>query len=81
MFNWFKKSKSKSGKGILLEDLEGNPLQPGDIVNALRYDLGPSRIIEENGEWFYVSEEKGEKVSYVRMIDAATKRQKVLKQS
>lgn len=79
MLNWFRKSKDKGSKGLFMEDLEGNPLHPGDMVDALRYDLGTSKIIEENGEWFYISEKNGNKVSYVRMIDAATKRQKVMK--
>ena len=79
MFAWSKNRKSNKSGGILLEDLSGNPLREGDIVESLRYDLGISKIIVDEGEWFYVSEKTGERVSYVRMIDAATKRQKVHK--
>ena len=77
MFGLFKSKKKK--ETLPFEDLEGEALKPGDTVDALRYELGLSEIVDENGEFFYVSKKSGEKVSYTRMIDAATKRQKVLK--
>lgn len=79
MFNLFKR-KQKRESSILFEDLDGNPLSEGDIVEALRYELGKSKIIKEEGELYYQSIEKGDKVSYIKMIDAATKRQKVYKE-
>jgi hypothetical protein len=75
MFGLFKKKK----KELSLVDLEGNPLNVGDKVESLRYDLGEC-VLEapEAGPGIdYVSIASGQRVSWVRMIDAATERQKV----
>jgi hypothetical protein len=76
MFGLFnKKKKEKSPPQIL--DLEGQPLSAGDRVNSLRYELGTCTIELDGLEYFYVSESTGQKVSYVKMIDAITGHQKV----
>ncbi len=75
MFKFFKKKKSP---GIILEDLNGEPLIDGIKVKSLRYDLDECTLVKEEDNWFYISEKSGEKVSYIKMIDASTKRQKVL---
>jgi hypothetical protein len=70
----------KSGKGKLqFADLEGQPLKEGDMVMSLRYELGECRIIKTDEGFAYESLANGEKVSYVKMIDAATGYQKVKK--
>ena len=51
----------------------------GDLVDCLRYDMGKCKLILEGTEWFYESVETGERVSYVKMIDAITTKQKVRK--
>ena len=75
MFGLFKKSVKSS---VLLEDLNGNPLKEGSRVRSLRYDLDNCVLTKEGEDWVYTSEKDGKKVSYIRMIDASTKRQKVL---
>ena len=60
-------------------DLEGQPLKEGDTVLSLRYDLGECRILNSEKGIVYESLSSGEKVSYVKMIDAATGYQKVRK--
>lgn len=75
MFNFFKKKKRSA---IILEDLNGEPLAEGIKVQSLRYDLEKCTLVKEADEWFYISEKTGEKVSFIKMIDASTKRQKVL---
>ena len=78
MFGLFKK---KNKEQILL-DLDGNPLQEGDIVDNLRYDMGESKLVRTDEGLEYESLADGRRVSWLRMIDAATERQKVrLKQS
>ena len=73
MFGLFKKKK----KAVTLVDLEGNPLRAGDKVLSLRYELGEC-ILEDSEQGIeYVSLKSGQRVSWVRMIDAATERQKV----
>ena len=75
MFGLFKKKK----KALSLVDLAGNPLKVGDKVESLRYDLGEC-VLEEPEAGLgidYVSTASGQRVSWVRMIDAATERQKV----
>ena len=79
MFGLFKKNKKKAKTGPLLVDLEGNPLTEGDLVISHRYDLAKCRIINTENGIEYESLESGEKVSWIRMIDAATERQKVSK--
>ena len=72
MLNFFKKKKEKE-----LYDLEGNLLKEGDLVLSLRYDLGECRIIKTDEGIEYQSLATGESVSWIKMIDAATTRQKV----
>jgi hypothetical protein len=74
-FNLFKKKKKKKQ----LQDLFGNLLYPGDKVESLRYDLGECILIDEENGFEYESLKNGEKVSYAKMIDAATSYQKVRK--
>lgn len=76
-FNIFKRRKDRSTKKPKLLDLEGNELKEGDIVESLRYHLGACKIILENEMYYYESLESGERVSWTRMIDAATEKQKV----
>ena len=73
MFGFFK----KKDKAITLYDLEGNQLSEGDIVESLRYDLGECRLIKTDDGFDYESIQDGRRVSWLRMIDAATEKQKV----
>ncbi|PIQ50098.1 MAG: hypothetical protein COW03_01165 [Cytophagales bacterium CG12_big_fil_rev_8_21_14_0_65_40_12] len=77
MFGLFKK-KPKEKQPPKLLDLNGNPIVEGSIVTSLRYDLGDCKVELEGLDYFYVSIEKGERVSYVRMVDAITENQKVI---
>lgn len=72
MFGLFKKKKE-----LQLLDLDGNLLKDGDVVISLRYDLGECRIIKNETGFDYQSLSDGTTVSWLRMIDAATERQKV----
>lgn len=74
MFGLFKKKKS-----ISLFDLEGNPIMEGDIVESLRYDLGECRLVQTENGFDYESLKDGSRTSWLKMIDAATERQKVRK--
>ena len=74
-------SKKKSRNKLQFVDLEGQPLKEGDTVLSLRYDLGECRILVTEQGMVYESLSSGEKVSYARMIDAATGYQKVRKLS
>jgi len=74
-FSLFKK-KSKRKQ---LQDLNGIPLMVGDKVDCLRYEMGESILIEGENGFEYESVETGQKVSFARMIDAATSFQKVRK--
>jgi len=62
------KRKTKTSSELNFADLDGIPIKVGDKVLSLRYDLGECRIIKTK-----------EQVSWARMIDAATKNQKVRK--
>jgi hemerythrin-like domain-containing protein len=74
-FKLFGKKKKKKA----LQDIEGNILQVGDKVDCMRYEMGESiLLISENG-YEYESVKNGQKVSYAKMIDAATSFQKVRK--
>ena len=75
MFKLFAKKK----KPIQLNDLNGNPLFEGDKVESLRYELGICKLIKSENGFEYESESTGQKVSYAKMIDAATTFQKVKK--
>lgn len=77
MFGLFKK-KPKEKQPPQLQDLNGKPIKEGDKVTSLRYELGTCKVVLEGLEYFYVSEENGDKVSYVKMVDAITENQKVL---
>ena len=72
MFGLFKKKKK-----ITLLDLDGNQISEGDIVENLRYDLGDCRLIKTEEGFVYESLADGRQESWLRMIDAATERQKV----
>jgi hypothetical protein len=79
MFGFFKKKK-KVKPLPTLTDLNNEPLQEGDTVEALRYELGKCKIIKkEDGHFYYESIEKGDQVIWVKMIDASTDLQKVKK--
>jgi len=73
MFGLFKKKKE-----LTLLDLNGNQLKEGDIVRSLRYELGDCRLIKTENGFDYESLKDGTKVSWHKMIDAATERQKVI---
>ena len=75
MFGLFKKKK----KELVLFDLEGNPLAEGDIVLSLRYDMGECKLVKTEDGFEYQSIERDTKVTWLKMIDAATERQKVRK--
>ena len=80
MFNIFKKkSKFDGSSNLRMADLDQNPLKPGDLVDALRYDLGKSRVIETEKGLAYESLETGKVVTWHLMVDAATELQKVKK--
>ena len=80
MFQFLKRGsgKSKSTK-IEMLDLEGQVLTIGDTVKALRYDLGVCRIAKDEKGFIYESLETDQQVSWVKMVDATTKYQKVMK--
>jgi hypothetical protein len=75
MFGLFKKKK----KELILFDLEGNPLVEGDIVLSLRYDMGECKLVKTENGFEYQSIDGDTKVTWLKMIDAATERQKVRK--
>lgn len=80
-FNIFKNlARRQAGKKKKqLKDLNGNHLFPGDKVDCLRYDMGESILIDSEAGFEYESVKTGQKVSYAKMIDAATSFQKVRK--
>ncbi len=73
--NLFKKKNKKKQ----LQDLNGVPLFSGDKVDCLRYEMGESILIEGENGFEYESIKTKQKVSYAKMIDAATSFQKVRK--
>jgi len=77
MFGLFKKKKNH--KTPKLQDLNNQPLQEGDFVLSLRYNLGKCIVRQTETGLEYESVESGEVVSWVKMIDAATDNQKVQK--
>ncbi|NJO02653.1 MAG: hypothetical protein HC880_14065 [Bacteroidia bacterium] len=79
--NFFKRTNGKQAEKTppLMADLHHNVLREGDTVQALRYGLGKCRVIIIDGIYHYESLESGEKVSWIKMIDAATDLQKVKK--
>ena len=73
MFRLLKKRKQK------LFDIDGQELKTGDKVMVLRYDMGICTLLKTEKGWVYQSQETGREMSYARMFDAYTKRQKVRK--
>ncbi|MGM0549879.1 MAG: hypothetical protein ACQESW_02250 [Bacteroidota bacterium] len=73
MFHLLKKRRQK------LFDIEGQELKDGDKVMVLRYDMGVCTLLNTGKSWVYRSDETGQEMSYARMFDAYTKRQKVRK--
>ena len=78
MFGLFKKKKQEPGLPVL-KDLENTPLTEGDFVEALLYDLGKCKLLVIDNSYVYESVATGEKVSWLKMIDASTENQKVKK--
>jgi hypothetical protein len=78
MLRIFKKKPQKKEPPQLL-DMDGNLIQEGDEVIAHRYELGNCKVELEGLQFFYASIHSGERVSYVKMIDAITGNQKVMK--
>jgi hypothetical protein len=76
MFGFLKK-KPKQKQPPQLMDVDGNPINEGDEVFSQRYDLGTCTVERDGLQYFYVSQDSGKRVSYVRMIDAITGNQKV----
>ena len=60
-------------------DLDGQTLVPGDTVESLRYGLGACLIIKGSDGLVYESLKTNKQVSWVKMVDASTKFQKVRK--
>jgi hypothetical protein len=82
MFNFFKKkNKPEESKTPppQLADINQFPLQEGDMVEALRYDLGKCKLVRGEKGYVYESLATGEQVSWLRMVDAITQLQKVKK--
>ena len=77
VFGFLKKGEKNSD--IPMVDIDGNALKAGDEVISHRYGLGRCLIQIIEGEYYYESLETHEKISWVRMVDAITKRQKVSK--
>lgn len=76
--NIFKKKKSTKTE-VNFADLDGIPLKAGDRVLSLRYELGECVIINTDDGLAYESLEKKTVVSWVKMVEAASKNQKVRK--
>jgi hypothetical protein len=80
MFNFFRKNRSNGQAqppALQMVDINGEPLAEGDWVESLRYDLGTCRIVAGEHGLEYESVDNGKRVSYLRMVDAATTFQKV----
>jgi len=75
MLGIFKKKK----KELVLFDVEGNALAEGDIVLSLRYNMGESKLVKTENGFEYQSLAKDIQITWLKMIDAATERQKVRK--
>lgn len=60
-------------------DMEGKTLKEGDFVDCLRYDMGKCQLIKTEEGYMYESLEDGKRVSWIRMVDASSKNQKVRK--
>lgn len=79
MFGLFKNIRKNKKPMIQLIDLNANPLNEGDVVLSLRYELGKCVIKTGDNGFEYESIDKGKRVNWTLMIDAATERQKVEK--
>jgi len=79
LFSFFKKKSRENKKLPRLADLNDNPLKEGDIVISHRYELGECKILNTENGIEYESISSGKRVSWLRMIDAATEKQKVNK--
>jgi len=77
LFKFFK--KNGKDKSYHLVDMDGYPIEEGDKVEALRYDLGVCLVVKTEQGIVYRSDESGKEVSFAKMIDAHTKYQKVRK--
>lgn len=60
-----------------MRDIDGLPLSSGDFVESLRYEMGVCKIVPAQTGFDYESVETGDRVSYLKMVDAATSYQKV----
>jgi hypothetical protein len=85
MFDFFKRknhasaSKDTVKSAVQMMDMNGIPLQEGDIVECLRYNMGRCRVIVSGQSYGYQSLATGNEVSWLKMVDAATSFQKVVK--
>jgi len=80
MLKWFRKNGSRRSRSQLrMVDLDGNLLNEGDMVESLRYNLGECKLLKTDNGYEYESISSGEKVSWAKMVDAATENQKVRK--
>jgi len=80
MLKWFRKNGSRRSRSQLrMVDLDGNLLNEGDMVESLRYNLGECKLLKTDNGYEYESVSSGEKVSWAKMVDAATENQKVRK--
>lgn len=86
MFQFFKSNKNHKQNAkpnkkdeIQMVDVEGKPLKEGDIVMSLRYELGKCKILTSENGFEYESLDTGERVHYLKMVDASTSFQKVRK--
>ena len=77
MFGLFKKKKKETKPPLL--DLDQNPINHGDMVMCLRYEMGLSKVIETDQGIYYESVATGKRESWLKMIDASTEFQKVRK--
>jgi hypothetical protein len=73
------KLKSKKSSELNFADLDGIPIKEGDKVLSLRYELGECMVIKTSDGLAYESIETKKIVSWAKMVDAATKNQKVRK--
>ncbi len=81
MFNFFRKKNGtpKPPPGPQMVDIDGIPIGLGDFVQSLRYEMGVCKIIDGEHGFDYESIESGQRVSFLKMVDAATSYQKVRK--
>ncbi|MEQ8924866.1 MAG: hypothetical protein RLO81_03575 [Fulvivirga sp.] len=77
MFGLFKKKEKDTLPALF--DLDNNPLMEGDLVEVLRYELGKSKLILVDKVYYYQSVKSGKQISWLKMIDASSDRQKVKK--